>query len=177
VKGEYQMSKYVLSLDQGTTSSRAILFDDQQNIVALAQKEVTQHYPAEGWVEHDPMEIYSSQYAVMMEVLAKSDIPIGELAGIGITNQRETTILWDKHTGRPVYNAIVWQCRRTASIIDDLKERGFESHIKKTTGLIPDAYFSGTKIRWFLNHVDGSREKPERGTFCLAPLTAGSSGS
>ena len=157
------MSKYLLSLDQGTTSSRAILFDNQQNIVALAQKEVTQHYPAEGWVEHDPMEIYSSQYAVMMEVLAKSDIPIEELAGIGITNQRETTILWDKHTGRPVYNAIVWQCRRTASIIDDLKEKGFESHIKKTTGLIPDAYFSGTKIKWILDHVDGAREKAEKG--------------
>ena len=157
------MSKYLLSLDQGTTSSRAILFDDQQNIVALAQKEVTQHYPAEGWVEHDPMEIYSSQYAVMMEVLAKSDIPIEELAGIGITNQRETTILWDKHTGRPVYNAIVWQCRRTASIIDDLKEKGFESHIKKITGLIPDAYFSGTKIKWILDHVDGAREKAEKG--------------
>lgn len=157
------MSKYLLSLDQGTTSSRAILFDDQQNIVALAQKEVTQHYPAEGWVEHDPMEIYSSQYAVMMEVLAKSDIPIEGLAGIGVTNQRETTILWDKHTGRPVYNAIVWQCRRTASIIDDLKERGFESHIKKTTGLIPDAYFSGTKIKWILDHVDGAREKAEKG--------------
>jgi len=164
------MSKYLLSLDQGTTSSRAILFDDQQNIVALAQKEVTQHYPAEGWVEHDPMEIYSSQYAVMMEVLAKSDIPIEGLAGIGVTNQRETTILWDKHTGRPVYNAIVWQCRRTASIIDDLKERGFESHIKKTTGLIPDAYFSGTKIKWILDHVDGAREKAEKGNILFGTV-------
>lgn len=157
------MGKYILSLDQGTTSSRAILFDNEQNIVGVSQKEFTQLYPKEGWVEQDPMEIYSSQYAVMMEVLAQSGIDVSDVVAIGITNQRETTIMWDKETGRPIHNAIVWQCRRTASIIDGLKANGLEAHIRNTTGLVPDAYFSGTKIKWILDHVDGAREKAARG--------------
>ncbi len=156
-------TRYLLALDQGTTSSRAILFDDQQNILEVAQQEFAQHYPREGWVEHDPLEIYSTQYAVMMEVLIKSGIPLGQLAGIGITNQRETTILWDKATGRPVYNAIVWQCRRTAPIVEQLKARGLTETIRKATGLVPDAYFSATKIRWILDNVKGLQERAERG--------------
>ena len=157
------MPKYILSLDQGTTSSRAILFDEQQNMVAVSQKEFTQIYPKEGWVEHDPMEIWSSQYAVMMEVIAQSGIDPHDLAAVGITNQRETTVLWDKATGRPIHNAIVWQCRRTADLVDRLVADGLEEHIRKTTGLIPDAYFSATKIKWLLDHVEGAREKAERG--------------
>jgi glycerol kinase len=157
------MGKYILALDQGTTSSRAVLFNEEQNILGMAQKEFTQIYPHEGWVEHDPMEIYSSQYAVMMELLTQHGIPAADIAAIGITNQRETTILWDKTTGRPIYNAIVWQCRRTADIVDELVKRGLSDHIKKTTGLVPDAYFSGTKIKWILDHVEGAREKAKRG--------------
>jgi glycerol kinase len=157
------MGKYVLALDQGTTSSRAILFDKGQNIIAVEQKEFAQIYPREGWVEHDPMEIYSSQYAVMMELLAKQDIAPRDIAAIGVTNQRETTVLWDRETGRPIYNAIVWQCRRTSEIVDALVERGLQDHIQKTTGLVPDAYFSGTKIKWILDRVEGSRERAKRG--------------
>ena len=157
------MPKYILALDQGTTSSRAILFDDKQNIAAVSQKEFTQLYPKEGWVEHNPMEIWSSQYAVMMEVIAQSNIRAADLAAIGITNQRETTILWDKATGMPVYNAIVWQCRRTAPIVDGLVAQGLTDHIRQTTGLLPDAYFSATKIRWILDHVDGAQERAEKG--------------
>lgn len=157
------MAKYLLSLDQGTTSSRAILFDDHQNIVGVSQKEFTQLFPKEGWVEHNPMEIWSSQYAVMMEVIAQTGIEPKDIAGIGITNQRETTILWDRETGMPIYNAIVWQCRRTADIVDQLVADGLSDHIKKTTGLIPDAYFSATKIKWILDHVEGAREKAKRG--------------
>ena len=157
------MGTYLLALDQGTTSSRAILFDGEQNIVAVSQKEFTQLYPREGWVEHDPMEIWSSQYGVMMEVIAQSGAAPAEIAAIGITNQRETTILWDRATGRPVANAIVWQCRRTAELVDQLRSDGLEEYIRKTTGLIPDAYFSATKIRWLLDHVDGAREKARRG--------------
>ena len=157
------MGHYILALDQGTTSSRAILFDREQNIVEMSQKEFTQYYPHEGWVEHDPMEIYSSQYSVMMETLAKSGIDASEIAAIGITNQRETTIVWDRETGRPVYPAIVWQCRRTADISDQLKQDGLAGYIQETTGLLPDAYFSGTKIKWILDHVDGARERAQRG--------------
>ncbi len=156
------MGKYVLALDQGTTSSRAILFDKEQNIVGAAQKEL-QFYPHEGWVEHDPMEIYSSQFSVMMELLAKADVSIGDIAAIGIANQRETTILWDKNTGRPLYNAIVWQCRRTADIVKELEMAGYGEYIRKTTGLVPDAYFSATKIKWILDNVEGAREKAENG--------------
>jgi glycerol kinase len=157
------MSGYILALDQGTTSSRAILFDLNQTMIGLEQREFSQIYPREGWVEHDPMEIYSSQYAVMMELLTKRDIKAGEIRAIGITNQRETTILWDAATGRPIYNAIVWQCRRTSAIVDDLVNRGFEGHIRSCTGLVPDAYFSGTKIKWILDHVEGARERARRG--------------
>lgn len=157
------MAQYILALDQGTTSSRAILFDKQQNIIGISQKEFTQHYPKEGWVEHDPMEIYSSQYAVMMEVIAQSGVDVKDIKGIGITNQRETTILWDAKTGRPVYNAIVWQCRRTADRIDQLKQQGLEEYIRKTTGLVPDAYFSATKIAWILDHVPQGRERTKKG--------------
>ena len=157
------MGKYILALDQGTTSSRAILFDSEQNIVGISQKEFTQFYPREGWVEHDAMEIWSSQYAVMMEVIAQSGVSPEDVAAIGITNQRETTILWDKTTGRPIHNAIVWQCRRTAEIVDQLIADGLGDHIRSVTGLIPDAYFSGTKIKWILDHVEGAREKAKRG--------------
>ena len=155
--------KYILALDQGTTSSRAIIFDKDQKIVAMAQKEFTQHYPKEGWVEHDAVEIYSSQYGVMIEAIVKSGINVEEIAGIGITNQRETTVLWEKSTGRPVYNAIVWQCRRTADICDGLVARGLDKYIKESTGLVVDAYFSGTKIKWILDNVEGVREKAEKG--------------
>ena len=157
------MGKYILALDQGTTSSRAILFDSEQNILAIRQHELTQHYPHEGWVEQDPMEIWSTQYAAMLEVLSAADVSPADVAGIGITNQRETTILWDKNTGRPIHNAIVWQCRRTADIVDRLVQDGLSGHIRRTTGLVPDAYFSGTKIKWLLDHVEGAREKAERG--------------
>ena len=157
------MGKYILSLDQGTTSSRAILFDNEQNIVAMAQKEFNQYYPHSGWVEHNPMEIYSSQYAVMMEAVTESGIDVADIAAIGITNQRETTVVWDKTTGRPVCNAIVWQCRRTAPICDELERRGLKDYIKQTTGLVLDAYFSATKIKWILDNVEGAREKAQRG--------------
>ena len=175
------MPTYLLALDQGTTSSRAILFDREQRIVGTAQKEFTQHYPREGWVEHDAMEIWSSQYSVMMEVLAQSGVDPADIAAIGITNQRETTILWDKETGRPIHNAIVWQCRRTAPMVDALLEQGLGEHIRRTTGLVPDAYFSATKIKWLLDHVEGARALADQGrllfgtvdTWLLWKLTGG----
>ena len=157
------MSKYIMALDQGTTSSRAIIFDEHQNIVNMAQKEFTQHDPKAGWVEHDPMEIYASQYGVLTEVLARSGLDAAELAAIGITNQRETTIVWDKTTGRPVYNAIVWQCRRTSDVCTRLEQQGHAEMIREKTGLLIDAYFSATKIKWILDHVEGARERAERG--------------
>ena len=157
------MGSYILALDQGTTSSRVILFDREQNILGISQREFTQIYPQEGWVEHDAMEIWSSQYSVMMEVIAQSGIDPADIAGIGITNQRETTILWDRETGRPICNAIVWQCRRTAGIVDQLLADGYGEHIRETTGLVPDAYFSATKIKWMLDHVEGARARAERG--------------
>ena len=157
-------TKYILSLDQGTTSSRAILFDNEQNILCVQQREFEQIYPHQGWVEHNPMEIWSSQYGVMNEVIAQSGVDPRDIAGIGITNQRETTILWERATGRPVYNAIVWQCRRTAPIVDELlKTPGMDEYIRENTGLVPDAYFSATKIKWILDHVPGAREKAEAG--------------
>ncbi|MDR0909159.1 MAG: glycerol kinase GlpK [Spirochaetaceae bacterium] len=157
------MKKYILALDQGTTSSRAILFDKDLKIVHLTQREFTQIYPQAGWVEHDPMEIYSSQYSVMMELMSGMAIEPEDIAAIGITNQRETTILWDKATGKPIYNAIVWQCRRTSAMVDALVAAGHGDYISKTTGLVPDAYFSATKIKWILDHVEGAREKAEKG--------------
>lgn len=155
--------KYILAFDQGTTSSRAILFDQQGNIVKTAQKEFTQYYPKAGWVEHDAMEIWGSQSGVAREVLETTGVSPQDIAAIGITNQRETTVVWDKNTGKPVYNAIVWQCRRTAAICDDLKAKGLESYIRENTGLVVDAYFSGTKVKWILDNVEGAREKAEKG--------------
>ena len=158
------MKQYVIALDQGTTSSRAILFDQEQNIVGLAQKEFTQHYPHPGWVEHDPMEIYSSQYGVLMEVLAQSGIDAKEIAGIGITNQRETTIVWERDTGRPVCNAIVWQCRRTAPICQELlADKELAAYIQENTGLLVDAYFSATKLKWILDTIPGARQRARQG--------------
>ena len=155
--------KYIVALDQGTTSSRAIIFDHDQNIISTSQKEFTQIYPKEGWVEHDPMEIWATQYGVLQEAMAKKSISPDDIAAIGITNQRETTIIWDKNTGKPVHNAIVWQCRRTASICDSLKETdGFEDYVRQNTGLVIDAYFSATKIKWILDNVEGAREKAEQ---------------
>ena len=158
------MKQYVVALDQGTTSSRCIIFDRQQKMVGMAQKEYTQIYPQPGWVEQDPMEIYSSQYGVLMEALAQTGVAPEQIAAIGITNQRETTILWDKQTGRPVYNAIVWQCRRTAPLCETLKaDAELTAYIKRKTGLLIDAYFSATKIKWILDHVPGAREKAQKG--------------
>lgn len=157
------MDKYILALDQGTTSSRAIIFDKEQNIYGIAQKEFKQIYPKEGWVEHDPMEIWASQYGVLQEVLAKTNIEPEQIAAIGITNQRETAIVWDKQTGEPIYNAIVWQCRRTADICEKLKSNGFDKYIKENTGLLIDAYFSATKVKWILDNVEGAREKADKG--------------
>ena len=157
------MKKYIIALDQGTTSSRAIIFDDRQNLVGLAQRELPQIYAQEGWVEHDPMEIYATQYGVMVEALTRNNLSIDEIAAIGITNQRETTILWEKATGKPLYNAIVWQCRRTAEICEQLKKDGHEPYIKEATGLLIDAYFSATKVKWILDHVKGARERARKG--------------
>lgn len=160
---EVPLKEYVMALDQGTTSSRCIIFDKQGKMKSIAQKEFTQIYPKPGWVEHDPMEIWSSQISVATEAMAKLGIIADQIASIGITNQRETTIVWNKHTGQPVYNAIVWQCRRTSDMIGELKARGLEDYIKDKTGLIPDAYFSGTKIKWILDHVPGAREAAKAG--------------
>lgn len=158
------MKNYLIALDQGTTSSRCIIFDRAQNIVGTAQKEFTQFYPKSGWVEHDPMEIWSSQFSVLTEALAQTGISPEEIAGIGITNQRETTVVWDKTTGRPVYNAIVWQCRRTAPLCEELKrDAQLTQYIQEHTGLLPDAYFSATKLRWILEHVEGARARAEAG--------------
>ena len=157
------METYIMALDQGTTSSRCILFDKNGKICSIAQKEFDQIYPQPGWVEHNPMEIWSSQLAVAMEAMAVSGAKPQDIAAIGITNQRETTIVWDRVTGEPVYNAIVWQCRRTADMVEKFKEDGFDQIIRKKTGLIPDAYFSATKIAWILDHVEGAREKAEKG--------------
>ena len=155
--------KYIIALDQGTTSSRAVLLDHNANVVEIAQREFTQIYPQAGWVEHNPMEIWATQSSTLNEVVAKAGITSDEIAAIGITNQRETTIVWEKATGTPVYNAIVWQCRRTSNITDKLKADGHEEYIRNTTGLVVDPYFSGTKVKWILDNVEGAREKAERG--------------
>lgn len=157
------MAKYIMALDQGTTSSRCILFDKAGNICSMAQRELEQIYPKPGWVEHNPMEIWSTQYAVMSEAMALLGAKPNDIAGIGITNQRETTIVWDKETGEPVYNAIVWQCRRTAKDINLLVKDGYADVIKAKTGLVPDAYFSAIKIAWILSNVAGARKKAEEG--------------
>ena len=155
--------KYIVALDQGTTSSRAVVFDKNGDIVSVSQKEFTQIFPKSGWVEQDPMEIWACQSGVMREAIEMTSINPKEIAAIGITNQRETTIVWDKNTGKPIYNAIVWQCRRTSKICDELKMKNLEPVIKEKTGLIIDAYFSATKIKWILDNVKGAREKAERG--------------
>ncbi|KGQ27506.1 glycerol kinase GlpK [Gallibacterium anatis] len=155
--------KYIIALDQGTTSSRAVLLDHDANIVGIAQREFTQIYPKTGWVEHDPMEIWATQSSTLNEVVAKTGITSDQIAAIGITNQRETTIVWNKNTGKPVYNAIVWQCRRTAEFCDQLKAKGYTDYIRNTTGLVVDPYFSGTKVKWILDNVEGAREQAEKG--------------
>ena len=161
--GGTDMNGYVIALDQGTTSSRAIIFDAKGTPVTVAQYPFPQIYPEPGWVEHDPMVILETQLRAMAEAFEKSGLSPTDIAGIGITNQRETTIVWDKNTGKPVYNAIVWQCRRTASICDELKASGIGEYVREKTGLLIDAYFSGTKIKWILDNVDGARERAERG--------------
>lgn len=164
------MAKYVMALDQGTTSSRCILFNEKGLIVTSAQKEFTQIYPKAGWVEHDPMEIWSSQVSVAAEAMAKINAEAVDIAAIGITNQRETTVVWDKRTGVPVYNAIVWQCRRTAEMCDELKAQGFDKVVREKTGLILDAYFSGTKVKWILDNVKGAREEAEKGNLLFGNI-------
>ncbi len=164
------MKKYVLALDQGTTSCRAILFDKESTIVGVTQKEFSQIYPKTGWVEHDAEEIWSTQYGVITELIAKTGVKVDEIASIGITNQRETTVVWDKTTGKPVYNAIVWQCRRTTAICNDLKAKGYEDMVREKTGLVVDAYFSGTKVKWILDNVEGARAKAEKGELLFGTM-------
>ena len=164
------MEKYLMAFDQGTTSSRCILFDKGGNIRSIAQKEITQIYPRTGWVEHDPMEIWSSQISVAVEAMAKLGVTASDIAAIGIANQRETTIVWNKKTGKPVYNAIVWQCRRTAEYCDTLKASGFHNTINEKTGLVADAYFSGTKVRWILENVEGARAAAEKGELLFGTI-------
>ena len=159
-----------MALDQGTTSSRAIIFNHEGEIVKIAQNEFAQYYPNPGWVEHDAMEIWGTQSGVAREVLETAGIRPSEIAAIGITNQRETTVVWDKVTGKPIHNAIVWQCRRTAGICDELRKRGLEDYVKENTGLVIDAYFSGTKIKWILDNVEGAREKANRGELLFGTI-------
>lgn len=164
------MKNYILSLDEGTTSARAILFDRESNIVSMAQHEFPQIYPKAGWVEQDPMDIYANQYASLTECIAKSGVDVNEIAAVGITNQRETVIAWNKSTGKPIYNAIVWQCRRTADICRALEEAGHADYIRKTTGLRIDPYFSGTKIKWILDNVEGARALAESGELLVGTV-------
>jgi glycerol kinase len=175
------MKKYIMALDQGTTSCRAILFDKESKIVGMTQKEFTQFYPQAGWVEHDAEEIWSTQYGLIAELIAKTGIAVDEIAALGITNQRETTVVWDRNTGKPIYKAIVWQCRRTTAICDALKAQGYETMVREKTGLVVDAYFSGTKLNWILDNVEGARAKAENGdllfgttdTWLIWKLTSG----
>ncbi|KXN99597.1 glycerol kinase [Bacillus thuringiensis] len=164
------MKKYILSLDQGTTSSRAILFNKKGEIVHSAQKEFTQHFPKPGWVEHNAQEIWGSILAVIATCLSEADVKPEQIAGIGITNQRETTVVWDKTTSKPIYNAIVWQSRQTAEICDELKEKGYGEMVREKTGLLIDAYFSGTKVKWILDNVEGAREKAENGDLLFGTI-------
>ncbi len=164
------MAKYVMALDQGTTSSRCILFNEKGLIKSVAQKEFTQIYPKAGWVEHDPMEIWATQISVASEAMQMIGAVAADIAAIGITNQRETTVVWNKNTGEPVYNAIVWQCRRTSEFCDELKAEGFDKAVREKTGLIVDAYFSGTKIKWILDNVEGAREEAEKGNLLFGNI-------
>ncbi|OCR22652.1 glycerol kinase [Pseudomonas syringae] len=165
-----QNKNYIIALDQGTTSSRAIIFDRDANVVSTAQSEFVQHYPQAGWVEHDPMEIFATQTACMTKALAQADLHHNQIAAIGITNQRETTVIWEKETGRPIYNAIVWQCRRSTEICQQLKRDGLEDYIRDTTGLVIDPYFSGSKIKWILDNVEGSRERARNGELMFGTI-------
>ena len=164
------MKKYIMSLDQGTTSSRCILFEKDGSIASMAQKEFAQIFPHDGWVEHDPMTIWSTEMSVATEALMKIGATWEQIHGIGITNQRETTVIWDKKTGTPIYNAIVWQCRRTADYCNELSERGYQKIIKQKTGLVIDPYFSATKVKWILDNVDGAREKAKNGDLCFGTI-------
>ena len=162
--------KYVVALDQGTTSSRAIVFDRDANVVSQAQREFAQFYPQAGWVEHDPMEIWATQSSTLVEALAQASIEHDQVAAIGITNQRETTVVWDRHSGRPIHNAIVWQCRRSAAICAQLKRDGLEDYIRETTGLVTDPYFSGTKLKWILDNVESARERARNGDLLFGTI-------
>lgn len=164
------MKKYLLAMDQGTTSCRAIIFSAKGEMIATAQKEFSQFFPADGWVEHDPTEIWATQIGVAHEALAKSGLDGSDIAAIGITNQRETTVVWDKNTGKPIYHAIVWQCRRTAAYCDELKEKGYSDTVRAKTGLLIDSYFSATKIRWILQNVPGAMEKAQRGELLFGTI-------
>ena len=162
--------KYVLAIDQGTTTSRAILFNRQGQVITLSQKTFQQYFPKPGWVEHDPNEIWYTQSLAIKEAMAKADVTDDHIACIGIANQRETTIVWDRETGFPVYNAIVWQDRRTADYCEELKSEGYSDFIQQKTGLVIDAYFSATKVKWILDHVKGIRERAERGELCFGTV-------
>ena len=164
------MSKFIIALDQGTTSSRAVLFDDKGMCLAIKQKEFRQIFPQQAWVEHDPKEIWETQQAVLNEILELPEVKQGKVISIGVTNQRETTVIWNRLTGEPIYNALVWQDKRTAPICEDLREQGLVDYCKKNTGLVIDSYFSGTKIKWILDHVEGAREKAEKGELCFGTI-------
>ncbi len=163
-------SHFILALDQGTTSSRSIIFDKQGNIISVAQKEFKQIFPQPGWVEHDAEDIWSTQYGTMAEAVAKAKITMKQVAGIGITNQRETTVVWERSTGKPIYHAIVWQDRRTAAYCDELKKAGHANMIQEKTGLVIDAYFSATKLKWILDNVSGARAKAENGELAFGTI-------
>ena len=164
------MEQYIMSLDQGTTSSRCIIFDRRGNIVSEAQKEFTQFFPHSGWVEHDAMEIWATQFSVAQEAMAFRNLKAEQIKAIGITNQRETTVIWEKSTGKPISKAIVWQCRRTSDQCDALIEAGYEEMIRRKTGLKIDAYFSASKIRWLLDHTPGATEKAEKGELLFGTI-------
>jgi len=164
------VSKYVIALDQGTTSSRAVLFNSRGKIEGITQKEFTQDFPRPGWVEHDPVEIFKSQWEVFEQLVNEKKVKPSDIAAIGITNQRETTVVWDKNSGKPVFNAIVWQDRRTASICESLRSKGFENYIRQNTGLVIDAYFSGTKIKWILDNIKGARQRAEKGELLFGTI-------
>ena len=177
------MSRYIIALDQGTTSSRAVLFGEDGSIVGIAQKEFRQIFPKSGWVEHDPLDIWNSQKEVLEQVMKENNVNGSQIAALGITNQRETAVVWDKHTGDPVFNAIVWQDKRTADICEDLKDQGLAEYVRENTGLVIDSYFSGTKVKWILDHVEGARARAEKGdllfgtvdTWLIWKLTNGTS--
>src|ERR1044071_4480132 len=164
------MAKYIIALDQGTTSSRAVLFDEGGTIKGVAQQEFRQIFPQSGWVEHDPNEILTTQISMLVKVIQESKLNPSDIAAIGITNQRETTVIWNRKTGQPVYNAIVWQDKRTAPLCETLKSRGMEQYVRENTGLVIDSYFSGTKVNWILNHVAGAKELAAKGELAFGTI-------